>query len=176
MAISRHGGKPGDSVGTNEIVDFAALNICTAKVVAQSCVSRTRPSLGYTRRQVLRISSHVEGGYGIAPDFPGCFGFPQPLQKPGFLFGAENGLRRLIPAEIRNLGAGIADGGWRVAAVVSATRIEYFHGFLRHECRKVVGCKGFGFGSTRGLLGAITALVSDDQFYVAAPAQCSITL
>src|ERR1700685_108769 len=112
MAISRHGGETGDSVGTNEIVDFAALNVCTAKVVAQSCVSRTRPSLGQTGRQVLRIAAHVEGGYGVPPDFPGCFGFPQALEKPVFLFGAENGLRRLIPAEIRNLGGTIAGGGW----------------------------------------------------------------
>ena len=100
----------------------------------------------------------------------------QPLKKPRLLFGAENGLSRAFFAEVFDFDAPELDGVRRLAAIVGASRIKDFDGLFGNELGKGVTGKRLGFGAICGLFGTITALVGDDEFDVAAPAQSSIAL
>ena len=63
-----------------------------------------------------------------------------------------------------------------MAAVIGAPGIEDVEHFLRHESRKVVAHESLGLCSIGGILGAIAALVRDDELHVPAPAQCPVAL
>src|SRR5882724_1737103 len=177
MAVACHGGESGNSVGANEVIDFAALDVCAAVIAAaKTGVSCSGPRLGDTGRKVLRIRAKVQSSGSVAPDLPRRLRFQQPIEKPSFLFGAENRLRWLVLAEIRKLLAAETNGFWWMAAVVGAASVEYLECFLRKKFRKILAGKDFAFRPVAGIFRAIAALVGDDQFNVAAPTHRSITL
>src|SRR5580704_2882045 len=177
VAVSCHRGKTRDSVGLDEVINLAPLCVRGA-VVSQrrSPVTFSWPWLPGSLRQVLQIGTHIERGRGIAPNFPGRFRFPQAFEKPGLLFGAENGLRWTVFREIRNLDIAEADRRRRLPATVGSARIQNFHRLFSNELRKVILRKKLGLGPVGGFLGTIAALVGDDQFDVPAPAQGTVTL
>src|ERR1700722_3371629 len=139
VAVSGDSCEAGNSVGTDELVDFATFYVGRA-VIAQrrGCVAGFRPRLRYSLRKILEVGAHVERGGSIAPDFPGRFGVAQTIEEPGFLLSSENGLGGAVFAEIRDLDAAKMDGLGRPTAIVSSPRIENFHGGFRHEFGKVV--------------------------------------
>src|SRR6266436_1454871 len=176
MAVARYRHETCDSMITNEVVDFTALDVCSAVVAGastcvESCVSRAWPGSGQTGGQILRVGAHVECGNRIAPDLPGCLRFLQTIEEPRFLFRSENGRWRLILAKVRNLGSAILNGCRGMTTVVSTSRIENIEHFLRNESGKVVACKGLRLRPVCGLLGPVAALICDDQLRVAPPAQ-----
>ena len=136
---------PDDSVVSHKVIDFAALDVGgTVVAAAETGVARTGPSLGQSRRQVLRIGAQVERAYGIAPDLPGCRGLAS--ARGTMLFARLPGW------------PGLADpcGNWaiehrqRVSRPAADQRhraagIEDLHCFLRDEFRKSSLEKAFRF-------------------------------
>src|SRR5580704_7896361 len=64
VPVAGHSCEASNSVVANEIIDFAALNICGAVIPStksgfEARVSRAWPSHSQARRQILRIGAHV---------------------------------------------------------------------------------------------------------------------
>jgi len=71
-AVASDGGEAGDSVGANEVIDFAAFDIGGAVVAAtKTSVSGAGPRLGDAGRKVLRIGAKIQSSGGVAPNLPG---------------------------------------------------------------------------------------------------------
>ncbi len=103
VPVASHGSETGNSVVTDEIVDFAALDIGRAVVPSAKAGDRN-PRIrlpgqadGQARRQILWIGAHVKRGDRVTPDLPRRFRIPQALQKPCFLLGSENALLAVDP-------------------------------------------------------------------------------
>src|SRR5689334_15612131 len=105
MRVAGNRGKPRDRMLSNEIVNFAALLIGAAEVHASKTgIPGTRPrACHHSRWKVLRVGAHIQRRSCASPDLPGSFRIPQPLQKPRFLLGPEDGLRRVRLTEVWNL-------------------------------------------------------------------------
>src|SRR5262245_23827032 len=84
VTVARHDRESGDLRVAHEIVDFAALVVRAAVVVAADLregVGRPLP-LGQSIGKVLRVRAEIEGPQRIAPDFPGRGGPAELVHEP----------------------------------------------------------------------------------------------
>src|SRR5215469_159693 len=174
VTVASDGYKACDSVVTNKVIDFSTLNVGGAMISRpdpgiESRVCLTGPIFDQAAREILWVGAHVERGHRITPDFPCGLRLFQLFQKPGLLFGSENGRGRLTFAKIGNFLITEPDRCRRMAAVICTSGIEDFEGLLRHQSRKVVAHQSTGFGPIRGFLRAVTALVSNDEVDISPP-------
>ncbi len=139
VAIAGNRCEASDVVPANEIVDFGAFHIRAAVIAAtEAGISSARPRTRQPCGKILRIGAHIERRRGIAPDLPRGRRRTQSRQKPALLFFAENGLRRIVFAEVGNVCAAVANGFRGSATVVGVTRVEDHHRFLRHHLGEIV--------------------------------------
>src|SRR5205085_11723806 len=90
----------GDPAVAHGIVNLGALAVRGAVVAAatEAGVTLAGPACADSGRQVLRIRTPVERALRIPPHLPRRAGRGEPLEEPGLLLCAENGLRRLVVA------------------------------------------------------------------------------
>src|SRR4029077_7819857 len=87
----------------DEIVDFAALDVRRAELTAaESGKSGARPRPGHAGRNILRIDANVKRGRRAGHTLPGGRAGPELVGEPRLLLGAEDRLRGLIFAEVRD--------------------------------------------------------------------------
>src|SRR5262249_38743304 len=96
VTVARHDRKAGDLRVTDEVVDFAALVVRAAPIVAADLREGVGGPLllGQPIGQVLRVSPQVESALRIAPDFPGGRGPAQLVLEPFLLIAPEDRPRR----------------------------------------------------------------------------------
>ena len=136
-----------------------AQRVGATKVTAgQDRKSLAGPWLGDSFGQVLRIHAHRKCGDRISPNLPGGLRGAQALQKPGFLFGSQNGLRRALRFEIGN----------------DVARIHRFHRLFRHEPREGGVAERVRFIHRERVLRTVASLIGDDQLDVTPPAERAI--
>src|SRR5581483_12064061 len=119
----------------DEVVDLAALGKRRADVAAAEI---SEPPAGPSRRDdvfgdILRIGAHIERCRRAAPDLPRRVRRAQLVEEPRLLFGAENRLRRIVLANVRDLLIAEPDGRRRLAAVVVAPAVEDLEHVFRGE-------------------------------------------
>src|SRR5262249_7382853 len=105
VPVAGHGDETGEPAVAYGIVDLGALAVRGAVVAAtaEARVALARPARACAGGQVLGIRAPVQRALRVPPDLPGRPRRGQPLQEPGLLLGAEDGLRRLMPAEVGDL-------------------------------------------------------------------------
>ncbi len=111
VTVTGDGGKSGDAVRADEIVDFGAFEVGGAMIAAaETGVACAGPRFGSSAcGEILGIGAEVECAGGVAPDFPGGPRRVALIEEPRILFGPRDCLRRVVLPEIRDFGFAVAN-------------------------------------------------------------------
>ena len=130
--------KPVMPCRADEVVDLRALDIGSAVVAAaEAGVARAGPRLASDPREDSADRRASRACAVVLPQiFQVALDVLQTIEKPRLLLGAEDGLRRLVLAEVGDLLLAKADRRRRLAAVVRASGVENLLRLLRKKLGK----------------------------------------
>src|SRR5262249_50730198 len=153
-----------------------ALEIRAAVIPAshETRVTGALPRLCEARREVLRVSATIEGAFRVRPDLPGRSRRFQALEEPGLLPDAQDRLRGLIPANIRDFGSDATQMDRRLAAVVGPTRVENGQRLLRPHLWKFRDGQRRNFRLEARVLRTVRVLIGDEQIDMTPPTKGAV--
>src|SRR5688572_19279839 len=164
VPVSGHGHETGYAGVADTIVDVSAFDIGSAQIPStEPGIAGSRPGLGQSRREVLRVHAPIQRAPGRSPNLPGCVRFQKPVLEPVSLPSAKQGVGWPVFSEIDDLGIADADRvGW-IAMVGGPAGIDdsqrLFRIKIRELRRKQPGC----FGTAGLLFHPIAVLIGNDE-------------